>query len=58
MPMAPADRQRMGKLARKANLEIEALEALGKIDWGKLFALLIELMPLILTFFAEPENEE
>ena len=35
----------------------DASKTTGKIDWGKLFALIMQLLPLIFTFF-QPEDEK
>ena len=34
----------------------EELETLGKIDWSRLLTLLMQLLPLILSFFAQKEE--
>jgi len=48
----------LAKLLRAAAIEVEAIQPLGKIDWSKLFALLVEMLPLIITLFAKPDEEK
>ncbi len=36
----------------------DELKTLGKIDWSKLLTLLMQLLPLILTFFRKDETPD
>jgi len=38
---------------RQIATELEAIEPVGKIDWQKIISLLLEILPIILQFFAE-----
>lgn len=38
--------------------DIERRGPLGKIDWTVFFAMLIELLPIIIALFAKPDEEK
>ncbi len=44
-------------LLQQAATEFHKYETVQKIDWMKLFELIMQLLPLILTFF-KPEDEQ
>jgi hypothetical protein len=47
-----------GKLLRGMAAEIETAPPVGKIDWSKIIDLVIQLLPIILAFFQQPEPEK
>jgi len=42
----------LAQLSNRLHTELAAGELVGKIDWAKVLELLMELLPLILAFFA------
>ena len=53
----PTNSAELANLANRIGTELSAGETVGKIDWAKVLELLIELLPLILAFFADQAKE-
>lgn len=49
----PPNPEILAQLTSRLHTEMCAGETIGKIDWAKVLELLIELLPLILAFFAD-----
>ncbi len=53
----PEEAHEVKVLLQQGAKEFQYYETLQKIDWMKLFELIMKLLPLILTFF-KPQDEE
>jgi len=50
--------QKVATTLRTAANEVEHHGPLGKIDWAALFAMFIELLPIIIALFSKPNEEK
>jgi len=50
--------KRIADSLRVAALEVETKGPVGKIDWQNFFAMMIQLLPIIIALFANPDEEK
>lgn len=52
-----SQRAQIANLLTEIDREVSASPDRAKLDWQKIVSLLMQILPIVIAFFAEPERE-